>query len=53
MIFSPFSFTSARFAFIPQSNTQTGFNISQGALGPVLQNVDQTANNVAVVSQLG
>ena len=51
MIFNPFSFTSATFAFVPQSNTQTGFNISQGALGPVLQNVTQTANNVAVVNQ--
>ena len=51
MIFSPFSFTSATFAFIPQTNTQTGFNISQGALGPVFQNVSQNANNVAVVNQ--
>ena len=51
MIFSPFSLLSAKTAFVPQTNTQTGFNISLGALGPVLQNVSQTANNVAVVNQ--
>ena len=51
MIFSPFSLLSAKSAIIPQTNTQTGFNMSFGALGPVLQNVTQNANNVAVVNQ--
>ena len=50
MIFAPFSAASLKTAFIPQTNTQTGFNISLGALGPVMQNVSQTANNVAVVN---
>ena len=52
MIFAPFSFAAGSFAFVPQANTQTGFNISLGALGPVLQNVSQNANNVAAVNQL-
>ena len=51
MLFAPFSLLSAKTALVPQANTQTGFNISLGALGPVLQNVSQTANNVAVVNQ--
>ena len=52
MIFNPISLASFKTAFIPQTNTQTGFNISLGALGPVMQNVSQTANNVAAVNQL-
>ena len=51
MIFNPISLLSAKTAIVPQANTQTGFNISLGALGPVLQNVSQTANNVAAVNQ--
>ena len=51
MVFSPFSFTSSKFAFVPQTNNQTGFNMNFGSFGPVLQNLSQTGNNIALVNQ--
>ena len=52
MIFNPISLASFRTAIVPQTNTQTGFNLNFGSFGPVLQNVGQTANNIAAINQL-
>ena len=53
MIFNPISLASFKTAFVPQTNNQTGFNMNFGSLGPVLQNVGQTGNNIAAINQLG